>query len=125
MVAQDAQQLGQPLAGGGRHRIAVHAFDEGFGRRQQASDRHLIARHRGFGGRQSTAQHPARDGTDAVADWPLLNAMLNVASGAHVGVVIVSEQFSGKSRVQRHRLVHGAHADRGSTVGCAAPSGGG
>src|SRR2546421_12971593 len=23
-----------------------------------------------------------RDGTDAVADWPLLNAMLNVASGA-------------------------------------------
>ena len=28
-----------------------------------------------------------KDGTDAVADWPILNALLNVASGAIVGVV--------------------------------------
>ncbi len=27
-----------------------------------------------------------RDGSDAVSDWPLLNALLNCASGAHLGV---------------------------------------
>ena len=27
-----------------------------------------------------------KDGSDAVSDWPLLNAMLNVAGGDHVGV---------------------------------------
>jgi len=49
-----------------------------------------------------------KDGSDAIADWPLLNAMLNVASGAtwvsihhgggvgigysiHAGVVIVAD----------------------------------
>jgi urocanate hydratase len=49
-----------------------------------------------------------RDGSDAIADWPLLNAMLNTASGAswvsihhgggvgigksiHAGVVVVAE----------------------------------
>ena len=49
-----------------------------------------------------------RDGTDAVADWPILNALLNTASGAswvsvhhgggvgigksiHAGVVVVAE----------------------------------
>jgi urocanate hydratase len=49
-----------------------------------------------------------RDGSDAIADWPLLNAMVNVASGAswvsihhgggvgigksiHAGVVVVAE----------------------------------
>ncbi len=26
------------------------------------------------------------DGSDAIADWPLLNALVNTASGAHLGV---------------------------------------
>ncbi|MDW8260149.1 MAG: urocanate hydratase, partial [Gammaproteobacteria bacterium] len=56
-----------------------------------------------------------RDGSDAVADWPLLNAMLNVASGAtwvsihhgggvgigysqHAGVVVVCDGTSAAAR---------------------------
>ena len=56
-----------------------------------------------------------RDGSDAVADWPLLNAMLNIASGAtwvsihhgggvgigysqHAGVVIVCDGTSAAAR---------------------------
>jgi urocanate hydratase len=56
-----------------------------------------------------------RDGTDAVADWPLLNAMLNVAGGAtwvsihhgggvgigysqHSGVVIVCDGTEAADR---------------------------
>ena len=27
------------------------------------------------------------DGSDAIADWPILNALLNTACGAHLGVV--------------------------------------
>ncbi len=60
-----------------------------------------------------------KDGTDAVADWPLLNAMLNVASGAswvsfhhgggvgignslHAGQVIVADGTPAmRERLQR------------------------
>ena len=62
-----------------------------------------------------------RDGTDAVADWPLLNAMLNVASGAswvsfhhgggvgignslHAGQVIVADG-SNEMRVRLERVL--------------------
>ncbi|HJP85896.1 MAG TPA: urocanate hydratase [Gemmatimonadaceae bacterium] len=62
-----------------------------------------------------------RDGTDAVADWPLLNAMLNVASGAswvsfhhgggvgignslHAGQVIVADG-SSEMRVRLERVL--------------------
>ena len=62
-----------------------------------------------------------RDGTDAVADWPLLNAMLNVASGAswvsfhhgggvgignslHAGQVIVADG-SAEMRVRLERVL--------------------
>jgi urocanate hydratase len=62
-----------------------------------------------------------RDGTDAVADWPLLNAMLNVASGAswvsfhhgggvgignslHAGQVIVADGTS-EMRVRLERVL--------------------
>jgi urocanate hydratase len=56
-----------------------------------------------------------RDGTDAVSDWPLLNALLNCASGAtwvslhhgggvgmgfsqHAGMVIVADGTPGQAR---------------------------
>ena len=39
-----------------------------------------------------------KDGTDAVADWPILNALLNTASGAQLGVV-------PPRRRRRHRLL--------------------
>jgi urocanate hydratase len=60
-----------------------------------------------------------RDGSDAVADWPLLNAMLNIASGAtwvsihhgggvgigysqHAGVVIVCDGTpAAAARIER------------------------
>jgi urocanate hydratase len=62
-----------------------------------------------------------RDGTDAVADWPILNAMLNVASGAtwvsfhhgggvgignslHAGQVIVADG-TAEMRVRLERVL--------------------
>ena len=51
-----------------------------------------------------------KDGSDAVADWPLLNALLNTASGATWvsihhggGVGIGYSQHSGVVSVRRHR----------------------
>ena len=61
-----------------------------------------------------------KDGTDAVADWPILNALLNVASGAswvsfhhgggvgignslHAGQVIVADGTPGDARAPRAR----------------------
>ena len=38
-----------------------------------------------------------KDGSDAVSDWPLLNALLNCASGAHLGV-------AASRRRRRHGL---------------------
>ena len=38
-----------------------------------------------------------RDGSDAVSDWPLLNALLNTAIGRHLG-------FAASRRRRRHRL---------------------
>jgi acid stress-induced BolA-like protein IbaG/YrbA len=35
-----------------------------------------------------------------------------IGDGQHFEAVIVSEAFSGKSRVQRHQLVYGALGDR-------------
>ena len=40
-----------------------------------------------------------RDGSDAIADWPLLNALVNTASGASLGV-------HPPRRRRRHRPVH-------------------
>ena len=62
-----------------------------------------------------------KDGTDAVADWPLLNCMLNVASGAawvsfhhgggvgigyslHAGMVVVADGSEGAAR-RLHRVL--------------------
>src|SRR5205809_4955336 len=62
-----------------------------------------------------------RDGSDAIADWPILNALLNTASGAswvsvhhgggvgisksiHAGVVVVAEGNDG-SRDRLDRLL--------------------
>jgi urocanate hydratase len=74
-----------------------------------------------------------RDGSDAVADWPLLNALLNTASGAtwvsihhgggvgmgysqHAGVVIVCDGTRGGGEAYRARAVErpgdGCHASR-------------
>lgn len=70
-----------------------------------------------------------RDGTDAVADWPLLNAMVNVAAGAswvsihhgggvgigysqHAGMVVVAD---GEART-RHRLERVLTTDPGMGV---------
>ena len=38
-----------------------------------------------------------RDGTDAVADWPLLNALVNTAAGADVGVASTTAAASGSA----------------------------
>ena len=63
-----------------------------------------------------------RDGTDAVRDWPLLNALLNTAGGAtwvslhhgggvgmgysqHAGVVIVCDGTDGGGQAHRARAV--------------------
>ena len=74
-----------------------------------------------------------RDGSDAVADWPLLNAMLNIASGAtwvsihhgggvgigysqHAGVVIVCDGTRRRREAHRARALerpgHRRHASR-------------
>ena len=74
-----------------------------------------------------------RDGSDAVSDWPLLNALLNTASGAtwvasitaaawasaisqHAGVVIVCDGTRGGGAAHRARAVqrsgHRRHAAR-------------
>ena len=74
-----------------------------------------------------------KDGTDAVSDWPLLNALLNTASGAtwvslhhgggvgmgfsqHAGVVIVCDGTDAAARAHRARAVerpgHGRDAPR-------------
>ena len=74
-----------------------------------------------------------RDGSDAVSDWPLLNALLNCASGAtwvslhhgggvgigysqHAGMVIVCDGTRGSGAAPRARAVersgHRRHAPR-------------
>jgi urocanate hydratase len=70
-----------------------------------------------------------KDGSDAIADWPLLNAMLNTASGAswvslhhgggvgigysiHAGMVVVADGTSGANR----RLQRVLTADPGTGV---------
>jgi urocanate hydratase len=70
-----------------------------------------------------------RDGTDAVADWPLLNAMLNTASGAtwvsihhgggvgigysqHAGMVIVADGTEAAAK----RLARVLYNDPGTGV---------
>ena len=85
-----------------------------------------------------------RDGTDAVSDWPLLNAMLNTAGGAtwvslhhgggvgmgysqHSGVVIVADGTDAAARRLARVLVNDCgsgvmrHADAGyeSAIACA------
>ena len=90
-----------------------------------------------------------RDGTDAVSDWALLNAMVNVASGAswvslhhgggvgigfsqHAGQVVVAdgsaEAAARLARVLRNDPLMGVfrHADAGyeAAVGCAVAEGG-
>ena len=85
-----------------------------------------------------------RDGTDAVSDWPLLNAMLNTASGAtwvslhhgggvgmgysqHAGMVIVADGSEAAARRLARVLVNDSgsgvmrHADAGydSAIACA------
>ena len=71
------------------------------------------------------------DGSDAVSDWPLLNALLNTASGAtwvsihhgggvgmgfsqHAGVVIVCDGSDGRGQAHSPRAVersgHRRHA---------------
>ena len=85
-----------------------------------------------------------RDGTDAVSDWPLLNAMLNTASGAtwvslhhgggvgmgysqHAGMVIVADGSEAAAKRLARVLVNDSgsgvmrHADAGydSAIACA------
>jgi urocanate hydratase len=85
-----------------------------------------------------------RDGTDAVADWPLLNCMLNVASGAawvsfhhgggvgmgyslHAGQVVVADGSPAAARALERVLVNdpgtgvARHADAGyaEAIACA------
>ena len=89
-----------------------------------------------------------RDGTDAVSDWPLLNALLNTAGGAtwvslhhgggvgmgysqHSGVVIVADGTEAAAKRLARVLVNDAgsgvmrHADAGyeTAIACAARTG--
>jgi urocanate hydratase len=89
-----------------------------------------------------------RDGTDAVSDWPLLNALLNTAGGAtwvslhhgggvgmgysqHAGVVIVADGSEAAARRLARVLVNDSasgvmrHADAGydSAIACASRNG--
>jgi urocanate hydratase len=89
-----------------------------------------------------------RDGTDAVSDWPLLNALLNTAGGAtwvslhhgggvgmgysqHAGVVIVADGTEAAARRLARVLVNDAgsgvmrHADAGypTAIACAQRNG--
>ncbi|MFC5511504.1 urocanate hydratase [Massilia jejuensis] len=89
-----------------------------------------------------------RDGTDAVSDWPLLNALLNTAGGAtwvslhhgggvgmgysqHAGVVIVADGTDAAARRLARVLVNDSgsgvmrHADAGyeTAIACARRSG--
>jgi urocanate hydratase len=85
-----------------------------------------------------------RDGTDAVSDWPLLNAMLNTAGGAtwvslhhgggvgmgysqHAGMVIVADGSEAAAKRLARVLVNDSgsgvmrHADAGyeTAIACA------
>jgi len=89
-----------------------------------------------------------RDGTDAVSDWPLLNALLNTASGAtwvslhhgggvgmgysqHAGVVIVADGTDAAAKRLARVLVNDSgsgvmrHADAGyeTAIACAKRNG--
>jgi urocanate hydratase len=89
-----------------------------------------------------------RDGTDAVSDWPLLNALLNTASGAtwvslhhgggvgmgysqHAGMVIVADGTDAAAKRLARVLVNDSgsgvmrHADAGydTAIACAARTG--
>jgi urocanate hydratase len=89
-----------------------------------------------------------RDGTDAVSDWPLLNAMLNTAGGAtwvslhhgggvgmgysqHAGMVIVADGSAAAAKRLARVLVNDSgsgvmrHADAGyeTAIACAARTG--
>jgi urocanate hydratase len=89
-----------------------------------------------------------RDGTDAVSDWPLLNAMLNTAGGAtwvslhhgggvgmgysqHAGMVIVADGTDAAAKRLARVLVNDSgsgvmrHADAGyeTAIACAARTG--
>ena len=89
-----------------------------------------------------------RDGSDAIADWPLLNAMLNVASGAtwvsihhgggvgigfsqHAGMVIVCDGTPEAARRLERVLTNDPasgvmrHADAGypEAIACAQSQG--
>ena len=76
-----------------------------------------------------------RDGSDAVSDWPLLNALLNTASGAtwvslhhgggvgmgfsqHAGVVIVCDGTRGRGAADRARVVERSGDRRDAARGC-------
>ena len=50
-----------------------------------------------------------RDGTDAVADWPLLNALVNTAAGATCpGEVCVSSMRAWRNAPMSERATHSA-----------------
>ena len=76
-----------------------------------------------------------RDGSDAIADWPLLNALLNTACGAswvslhhgggvgigysiHAGMVVVADGTAPADR----RLRAGAHRRSRAPASCATPT---
>ncbi len=76
-----------------------------------------------------------KDGSDAVSDWPLLNALLNTASGAtwvsihhgggvgmgysqHAGVVVVCDGTQAAARRIERVLVERSRHRRGAACGC-------
>ena len=66
-----------------------------------------------------------RDGSDAIADWPILNALLNTAAGAtwvsvhHGGGVGIGNSIHAGMVVRRRR--HAATPTSGSS-GCSPPT---
>ena len=62
-----------------------------------------------------------KDGSDAVSDWPLLNALLNCASGRHLGVAASRRRRRhGLFAARRHgdRLRRHARRPRGASRAC-------
>ena len=108
---------------GDRHRLGL-AFNEMVAkRRAEGADRDRARSSRFRLGREPNRETEAmKDGSDAVSDWPLLNALLNCASGAtwvsfhhgggvgigysqHAGMVIVARRHAGGGAAARARAV--------------------
>ena len=112
----------------------------GYGERAQAGPRVQRARphRRGRGADRDRARPPRRgsvaspnreteamaDGSDAIADWPLLNALVNTAAGASVGLDPPRRRRRDRLlAARRHGRRRGRHGARRTEAGAGAHDG--